>query len=97
MADDPGRIFAELLSRQQSSVDEPTDRRPADCKSLCSLVERRLTTFEAFSWEIDRNLLLAALVQTPILSAMWNDIVQRIQMAANLQIRIEARFAPEPP
>ena len=37
-----------------------------------------------------------ALVQTPILSAMWNDIVQRIQMAANLQIRIEARFAPEP-
>ena len=38
-----------------------------------------------------------ALVQTPILSAMWNDIVQRIQMAAKLQIRIEARFAPEPP
>jgi hypothetical protein len=37
-----------------------------------------------------------ALVQTPILSAMWNDIVQRIQMAATLQIRIEARFAPEP-
>ena len=39
---------------------------------------------------------MRALVQTPILSAMWNDIAQRIQMAANLQIRIEARFAPEP-
>ena len=42
------------------------------------------------------KLVSLALVQTPILSAMWNDIVQRIQMAANLQIRIEARFAPEP-
>jgi hypothetical protein len=36
-------------------------------------------------------------VQTPILSAMWNDIGQRIQRAANLQIRIKAQFAPEPP
>jgi hypothetical protein len=27
---------------------------------------------------------------------MWNDIGQRIQSAANLQIRIEAQFAPEP-
>jgi hypothetical protein len=37
-----------------------------------------------------------ALVQTPILSALWNDIGQRIQRAANLRIRIEAQFAPEP-
>jgi hypothetical protein len=36
-----------------------------------------------------------ALVQTPILSAMWNDIGKRIQSATNLQIRIEAQFAPE--
>ena len=28
---------------------------------------------------------------------MWNDIGQRIQRAANLQIRIEAQFAPETP
>jgi hypothetical protein len=26
---------------------------------------------------------------------MWNDIGQRIQRATNLQIRIEAQFAPE--
>jgi hypothetical protein len=37
-----------------------------------------------------------ALVQTPILSTMWNDKGQRIQRSANLQIRIEAQFAPEP-
>jgi hypothetical protein len=37
-----------------------------------------------------------ALAQTPIVSAMWNRVVQRIQRAANLQIRIEAQFAPEP-
>jgi hypothetical protein len=43
------------------------------------------------------NLSETALVQTPILSAMWNDIGQRIQRAANLQIRIEAQFAPKPP
>jgi DNA-binding transcriptional LysR family regulator len=36
-------------------------------------------------------------VQTLIISATWNDIGQRIQRAANLQIRIEAQFAPEPP
>ena len=35
-------------------------------------------------------------VQTPILSAMCNDIGQRIQRVTNLQIRIEAQFAPEP-
>jgi len=37
-----------------------------------------------------------ALVQTPLLSAMWNDIGQRIQRATNLRIRIGAQFAPEP-
>jgi hypothetical protein len=60
MPDSPGRIFAELLSRQQSCVDEPTDCGPADSKSLGSLVECRLTTFRAFSWPIDRDFLLAA-------------------------------------
>ena len=37
-----------------------------------------------------------ALVQTPVLSTKWNDIGRRIQRAANLQICIEAQFAPEP-
>jgi hypothetical protein len=60
MPDNPGGIFAELLSRQQSCVDEPTDCRPADCKSLRSLIECCLTTFGAFSWPIDRDFLLAA-------------------------------------
>jgi acetyl esterase/lipase len=42
------------------------------------------------------NAHVTALMRTPILSAMWNDMGQRIQRAANLQIRIEAQFAPEP-
>jgi hypothetical protein len=45
---------------------------------------------------VERGKVSQALVQTPILSAMWNDIGQRIQRATNLQIRIEAQFAPEP-
>ena len=36
-----------------------------------------------------------ALVQTPILSAMWNDIVNEFKWL-QVRIRIEARFAPEP-
>ena len=46
--------------------------------------------------EVVRRMNEGALVQTPILSATWTDIGQPIQRATNLQIRIEAQFAPEP-